>query len=206
MIDHLLWAVPELERGIDQFAELSGVRAAHGGSHPGLGTHNALLDLGAGRYLEILASDPAQRGDRRSFGRWLDGLTEPRLLTWAAPTTDAEALAARALAAGLQPATIVEITRQRLEGGQFRGRLLEIGGHPFGLILPFFIQRDQNSAHPSRDAPRGIELTNFELNHPEAEDLRRTLTHLDLEFSVRAAGQTALRATLATPQGLIKLG
>ena len=50
-----------------------------GGSHPGLGTHNALLSLGDESYLEIIAPDPTQpKPDHpRIFGLdegWPDGL------------------------------------------------------------------------------------------------------------------------------------
>ncbi|MCP3961868.1 MAG: VOC family protein [bacterium] len=38
MLDHLLWGVPDLERGVHDFAEATGVRAAAGGRHAGVGT------------------------------------------------------------------------------------------------------------------------------------------------------------------------
>jgi hypothetical protein len=50
-IDHLMWAVPDLVAGVDRLESLTGVRAASGGAHPGMGTANALLGLGPGVYL-----------------------------------------------------------------------------------------------------------------------------------------------------------
>ena len=90
MIDHLVYATPDVARSIDHLESQLGVRAALGGAHPGGGTHNALLSFGDGSYLEIIGPDPNQEPPKdrpMSFG--IDTLTAPRLVTWAAraPTT-----------------------------------------------------------------------------------------------------------------------
>src|SRR5690349_1003202 len=79
-VDHLVWATPDLNRGIDQIENLLGVRPTFGGRHLGRGTHNALLALGNDVYLEIIAPDPEQPDPPtpRAFG--VDGVTEPRLV------------------------------------------------------------------------------------------------------------------------------
>ncbi len=45
-VDHLVYAVPDLDRGIAYIEQLLGIRATLGGRHVGRGTHNALLALG----------------------------------------------------------------------------------------------------------------------------------------------------------------
>src|SRR5688572_3845719 len=53
--DHLVIAVRSLEEGVAEFERLTGIKAGPGGRHPGRGTENALVSLGGGKYLEIIA-------------------------------------------------------------------------------------------------------------------------------------------------------
>ncbi len=203
MLDHLLWGVPDLGDGIRDFAERSGVRAAIGGRHPGVGTHNALLDLEADRYLEIIAPDPSQ-DHFNGFGLLLRDLTVSGLLTWAARTDDVEQVAEAASDAGMVPGEIVVMSRRKPDGSVLEWRLLQIGGHPWAPLMPFFIQW-RSADHPSRDAPRDCRLESFSLAHPDPAGLRSALSSLGLDAGVRAAAEPALRAVVESSRGTVTL-
>ena len=94
--DHVVYVAPDLDRAVEDLERRTGVRAAYGGRHAGLGTHNALLALGEREYLEVLA--PLSQSGEATAG-WLSDLEEPRLFMWAVSTSDVGALADRAHAA-----------------------------------------------------------------------------------------------------------
>ena len=99
-LDHLLWGVSDLDEGVAHLAQLVGVEPEPGGEHPGFGTRNALLSLGAGVYLEVIAPDPLQDlGGTR--GESLAALAVPTLLTFALRASDLPRLALQVEAAGL---------------------------------------------------------------------------------------------------------
>jgi len=206
-LDHLLWGVPELEEGRRGAVERTGVLAAVGGRHPGVGTHNALLDLGSDRYLELIAPDPSQ-AHLAGFGRHLAGIAEPRLVTWCARGDDLEAVAAAARSAGMEPGEVAGMSRRRPDGTLLEWRLLQLEDDEGGL-LPFFIEWG-GTEHPSRSAPRGCRLERFTLHHPSPADLRRRLRAVGLDLSdpavtVEAAPTPRLSALLHTPRGRVEL-
>ncbi len=58
-LDHLVIAARTLDEGARYVAARLGVETAAGGAHPLMRTHNRLLNLYGGAYLEVIAIDPA---------------------------------------------------------------------------------------------------------------------------------------------------
>ena len=57
IVDHLVYATPDLSMGVQRIAEWLGVEPVPGGQHPGRGTRNALVALGPASYLEIVGPE-----------------------------------------------------------------------------------------------------------------------------------------------------
>lgn len=204
MIDHLVYAVPDLGAGVSRLEGLLGVRAAYGGKHVGLGTHNALLSLGVGVYLEIIAPDPEEPRPERPLPFGLEESREPRLAAWCARPGDLDGTVARARAAGYDPGDIVPGSRRRPDGVDVAWRLSlrqELAG---GGIVPFLIDWG-STPHPSESAPSGCALLDLRAEHPRPEEVAKPLAALGIEMRIDSCRAPALIATIQSPRGSIEL-
>ena len=203
-VDHLLLGAADLDAGISWFEERTGVRAQVGGSHPGMGTRNALVSLGSRQYLEIIAPDPAQPAF--NFNIDLRALAAPRLVTWAVSTPDIDAAVAAARRDKLEIFGPRDGSRRRPDGSLLRWRsagvlasLAEADVDP----VPFFIQWAADSSHPSTDAPSGCRLMEFAIAGPDPVRLEAVLASLGIDATVTKAAHAALTAAIETPKGAV---
>ena len=212
-VDHLAIGIADLDEGIAWLERVTGVKAAIGGSHPGVGTRNALISLGGRQYLEIIAPDPEQAVYKpdllsHNFLTDLRTLTQPRLIFWAAATSDIAAIAENALRMALPIVGPIEGSRARPDGKVLQWKTLLVRNQ-FAVQaaepIPFFIEWASGSVHPSQDSPKGCELQSFEIEHPDPAGVTNALKTLGIEARVTQARNARLRATLRTPQGTVEL-
>jgi len=203
-VDHLVYATPDLELGIQAIEKLTGVRASAGGQHPGLGTRNALIALGSSTYLEIIGPDPEQPkpdGPRR-FG--IDELKAPRLLTWVAKGTGLAPFVDRARASGVRLGDVIAGSRKRPDGVVLSWRYTDPNVILEERLVPYFIDWG-TSPHPATTAAPGLSLRALRAEHPEPERMARILKQLGLNLPVRRGARPSLIATLDSPKGRIEL-
>jgi hypothetical protein len=203
IVDHLMWGVPDLATGIAAAAKLFGVEAVPGGAHPGLGTRNALVGLDEGRYLEIIAPDPAQ-SLASTFGAQLADLSEPALITWAIASRELPAVAARLSASGYRSRGPVRTERTTPAGVHLAWDLLFSGGHPFGPRFPFFIDWLE-CAHPSAGLPPAGRMSAISIGIPDAHRFGALLADVDVPMTVADASEPFLRVTIETGGGPVVL-
>jgi hypothetical protein len=203
-VDHLVYAAPDLNRGIDEIEHLTGVKASPGGQHPGGGTRNALVALGPTTYLEIIAPDPDQPAPStpRSFG--IDNLKESRLVTWAAKGNDLEHLKLQTEMKGVTLAPVSPGSRKRPDGVLLSWRTRRTALPVGDGIVPFFIDWGQ-SPHPARSAAPGLTLIDLRAEHPDAKRVQQVLSALGLELQVTQGSKPQLVATIKGPKGTVEL-
>jgi len=203
-LDHLVYAVPDLDGGVTDLERRLGVRAAPGGPHPGRGTRNALIALGPESYLEIIAPDPAQ--PEPAGGRWfgVDPHAPARLAGWAAKGSDLPRLVAAAARRGVPLGEVMPGARARPDGVELHWMLTNPDAHAVFGLAPFFIEWG-TSPHPAATAPRGPLLVALGAEHPRPELVREPLAALGLDLPVAPGPRPALVATLRTVSGLVEL-
>jgi hypothetical protein len=204
VVDHLVYATPNLQAGVDRIERMLGVRAAPGGQHPGRGTRNALLSLGPSSYLEIIGPDPEQPTPRepRPFG--IDDLEEPRLVTWAAKAANLEQLAADARAGGVRLGEIIPGSRRTADGRLLSWRYTDPRAVVADRIVPFFIDWGR-TPHPASTSPGGAALLALRAQHPDPAGVTKALRRLGLDLPVDRGPRPALLATVTSPRGRVEL-
>ncbi len=207
MLDHILIGCGDLDAGIAFFEKNTGVRAAIGGVHPGRGTRNALLSLGDRRYLEIIAPDPEQNkvpDFAAPLLQKLKALSTPRLVGWADHPGNIEVLAAKLKAAGIAFEGPRDGSRARPDGRLLKWRTLNLADDRNG-ILPFFIEWDADSVHPSVDSPAGCQLASFAIADPDPAGLKKTCDQLGLDVAILGGKSSELHARIVGPKAKLEL-
>jgi Glyoxalase-like domain len=203
-VDHLVYATPDLNRGVEEIEKILGVRATPGGQHPGRGTRNALITLGPAIYLEIIAPDPEQPPPKtpRPFG--IDGLKASRLVAWAAKGSDLESLRDEAARKGARLGEVMSGSRRRTDGVLLSWRYTDPQTVLADGLVPFFIDWGQ-SPHPARTAAQGASLIALRAEHPDAQRVQRLLNELGLDLPVQTGATPALVAIIDSPRGRVEL-
>ena len=192
-LDHIVVAIRSLDEGIAQFETLTGVKPGVGGRHPGRGTENALVSLGGGAYLEIIAP---QRGAALSpQDQPMLGLERLTIIDWAVSVPEVDGAIAALKSAGFgaspaQPGARLTPAGERLDWTTFGLRDADIDA------APFFIRWSPNTRHPSVTAPGGCSLDTLVVRDPAAEKLTTALTALDVSHVRIAPGSLRIEAAL----------
>jgi len=196
VLDHLAVGAATLAEGVEWVQSQLGVVLERGGTHERYGTHNMLLGLEDGLYLEVIAKD---RDAIPSAGHSWFGLDDftgpPRLANW---ICCADNLSDYADIAG--PA-------RGLERGNLRWDITvpDDGSLPYAGGFPTLIKWGEGVVHPATSLKSsGLRLREFIVAHPEATKIAR-LAQLDDPRIKFEAGPQGFVARFDGPNGLKEL-
>jgi len=201
MIDHIVWAVPDLASGAALFTELTGVTPSPGGKHVALGTHNVLVGLDGGAYFEIIAADP----DSTVATKWMSTgeITSPQITRWALKS---DQIAEHAQIIQEHDADMGEIKtggRQMSNGDQLSWQLTMPAAEPLVEVVPFLLDWSQSSHHPSEVLEAHCELEELRLVHPDPSKVQEVLRALNCDIKVSRGSQPSIELALKTPKGQV---
>ncbi len=205
-LDHLTIIAPSLAEGVDHVRACLDLDIPYGGTHPEMGTHNHVLRLGEGAYLEVIAVDPSAPAP--SGPRWF-GLGNPeavrsdwangrRLRGWVARTDDIDTIL---IAHGNLLGSAIRVSRG---GKHSRFSLPADGSLPLGGALPSVIDRSGRSPPPTRMQDLGAHLREFVLEHPDPDLVTALYNDIGIENSplVQQGARVRYSATVDTLSGV----
>jgi len=210
-IDHLVIGAATLAQGVAYVHDCLGVSMPYGGVHEKMGTHNHLMRIGRGIFLEVLAINDDLEPPHRP--RWfsLDDAfirqqieIRPSLLTWVVNTQNIKGLMKQA-AFSMGTATLV----RRGDLSWYFG-LPEDGRLIAGGMLPYAIEW-QTDKHPSANmADLDCRFQGLEIYHPYPRWLQSALTSIGasdlVTINALAQNQTPyMIASIRTPDGVKEL-
>ncbi|BAN22631.1 VOC family protein [Caballeronia insecticola] len=217
-LDHLIINALTLEEGARFVATKFGVEMAAGGAHPLMRTHNRLLNLWGGAYLEVIAIDPHAAPvasprprlfalDDPAMQRRLEE-NGPQLVHWAVRVERPKSLVRWR---EQYPERIAPVAAMSRGGNSWGLTVPDDGAFPAWQgagdgVLPSLIQWD-TPRHPSDTLPQtGIALKSLTGFHPDAAALAAQLEWLGASHLMQVqatAGAPVLVAQFDLPDGSV---
>lgn len=204
-LDHLVYAVPDLHAALDWFEEHAGLRPAIGGRHLHQGTHNAVVNLGQGAYLEIVAPDPENTSVPPPRWMGVDLITKPRLVRWSLKSNDLTQDAKLLKAINPTLGHIHAGQRELPSGDLLRWQMTLPSSTPAVDLIPFFLDWSTSDFHPTDRMPEQFTCKQVELKHPEPKKVAKALRGFGMGMRIEYAPIPAIIAIIGTPKETLAL-
>jgi len=196
-LDHLAVSCERLNEGAEWLADMFGAPFQAGGHHALFGTHNMLMGLEDGLYLEVIAIDPSAPKPERA--RWFDldnfaGL--PRLTNWICRTHNITEALTKLPKAGDSVA---------IERGDLRWKMAvpPTGKLPFDNIHPALIEWEGDLHPAAMLTSQPVRLHQLRVFHPDAAEIEQSVLPLltDARVIYVRRAEPGLEAEFETPNG-----
>src|SRR5262245_26541995 len=198
-IDHVILGINDLDRGIREFESKTGVTPKRGGEHPGRGTQNALVGLGGGRYLEILA--PAATGQPAAVRDAAVSHPALTLVGWALHTPAIGSLVQQVRGAGLDIQGPTPGSRRTPDGSLLAWQSASVD--QLG-VTPFFIEWSKDAPHPSTTSPSGCTLVSMTVEQPAPDRLQLLFKAVGFAATISKSTRSGMQVVLECPRGRVE--
>lgn len=194
-IDHIILGINDLEKGISQFKELTGVTPVFGGVHPNSFTQNALVSLENQAYIEILAP----RSDLDSIPNWIMEFEDLTPCGWAVTSKSIDITRSKLLSFNYIISDPISGSRDTPLGDKITWTTFGFNDNK-SYVFPFFINWDKNVLHPSENAPKGCRLSELQLFSND-NSLTKLSNILNIDLDVIKSPEDKIILRIRTPKG-----
>ncbi|MBK6888264.1 MAG: VOC family protein [Tetrasphaera sp.] len=160
-VDHVSYAAEAdgLQATAKRLGADIGVDPVEGGIHPRFGTRNMILPLAHERYVEVVEVLDHPAADKAPFGQAVRARSEMGggWIGWVVRVEDLRDLEGRL------GRHAVDGNRRMPDGREFKWRQLGVRGLQSDPQLPFFVEWDPCSPHPSDDAHTDTTIESLEI-------------------------------------------
>ncbi len=196
-LDHIAISGKTLDEASDHVESSLGVKLQDGGCHDRYGTHNKLLSLANGIYLEAIAINPQVVKPR--YPRWfnLDNFNgKPRITNWICRS---ENIYSDTKNIFFESTEIIKMKRNQL---QWLMTVPRNGILPFDGAFPAILQWE--TIPPIANlVPSGCDLRHMTIFHPKALTLQNKIKSInDPRISFEPNNKVAFFAEFDTPHGI----
>lgn len=203
-LDHVIWAVPNLEEGMQDFRARTGIEPTFGGEHTNGVTANYLVALGPCLYLEIVG--PKQGANVQDLGDRASGYSKPNVSGFAFRYNlngDKESIAKKLQ---LLLGEFRDGGRIKPDGTELKWRTSQLIGLDLGAGKFPFIINWLTEPHPAQTLPQGqASLVSLTLAGDGVRTLKEVVEEGDLPMVLQPAGRKGIWMQLDTPKGRVIL-
>jgi len=199
-LDHVIWAVPDLEDYVERFTKLTGITPVYGGEHTNGVTANYLVSLGPCTYLELVG--PKQGADIADLGDSAKSYMREHVAGFAfsadlnAPPQELQALNLGERREG---------GRKKPDGSMLAWQNASLADLNFGPDKFQFVINWLSEPHPAATSAKGAAIIQLTIAHPDSVKLRDLVEANKLPIVLQPAGKPNIWLTIKTPNGSVIL-
>lgn len=205
-IDHIVYAVSNLDYAIKSFEKLTGITPIFGGYHTTEGTKNALINLQDGMYLEFIAIDTTNTNVTQSRWMGVDILTKNQVTRFAIKSNDLEKDSSILKTYNADMGKKKGGSRHTATGELLQWELVMPLAYPEVEIIPFALDWSTSEVHPHTMLPdMQCHLIDLQATHPTPEKITPILKQLNCDMQIEKKEFISLQLTLNTPKGIVTI-
>lgn len=205
-IDHIVYSVPDLEIACNDLEKLLGVRPVFGGYHRTQGTKNALLNLGNQCYLELLAIDEANIEIKPPRWMGIDLITRPQITRWAIKSSTLQQDRLHLKRHNSKLGEIDGGQRKMQDGNVLKWRMILPIAEPVVDIVPFMVDWQGSSHHPTDKLLKGCRLVEVKVFHPQPSIVQAVFENLGVDLKVKKGEEVRISILVEGLKGVVEIG